>query len=42
MPETIKAVETRYCWDSRSKLTPEAPDNMIGGVTTPANMARAC
>ncbi|KAH3681922.1 hypothetical protein WICPIJ_007118 [Wickerhamomyces pijperi] len=39
-PETIKEVETRYCcwWDSKlAKLAIK-----IGGVITPANMAKEC
>lgn len=41
-PETIKAVETRYCCISPVRLAPAAPLSRIGGVMIPASMARAC
>ena len=41
-PETIKAVDTRYCVSAAERLTPPGPDRMMGGVIMPANMARAC
>lgn len=41
IPQTINAVETRYCWASADKFAPPAPPRRIGGETTPANIARA-
>lgn len=42
MPDTINAVETRYCCCSTGRLTPPAPERINGGVMMPANMANAC
>lgn len=41
-PETMRAVDTRYCVWSGPRLTPPAPLMMMGGVMMPASMARAC
>jgi len=42
IPDTIRAVDTRYCVCSGARLTPPLPLRMMGGVMIPANMARAC
>lgn len=42
IPETINAVDTRYCCCSPVKFTPPGPLRIMGGVITPANMASAC
>lgn len=42
VPDTMRAVETRYCCMSVGRLTPLVPDIRSGGVMTPASMANAC
>lgn len=42
MPETIRAVDTRYCSCSWVKLAPPAPAMMSGGLMMPASMDREC
>lgn len=42
MPQTIKAVLTRYCWRSFERLAPAWPPMRSGGVIIPASIARAC
>lgn len=42
MPDTINAVETRYCCCSTGRLTPPDPARINGGVMMPANMASEC
>lgn len=40
IPDTIRDVETRYCERSTERLAALA--RIMGGVITPANIARAC
>lgn len=42
IPDTISAVETRYCCCSVDKLAPPGPDRINGGVMMPASIASAC
>jgi hypothetical protein len=41
IPQTINDVDTRYSWVDSLKFAPAAPERSIGGVITPANIARA-